>query len=48
MQGILQAVKDSTHCTQDRAKTYANNARKEIVFEDGDFIYLKVPAKLET
>ena len=48
MQDMLQAAKDSIRSAQDRAKTYANKGRREVTFEEGEFVYLKVPAKSET
>ena len=48
MQDMLQTAKDSIRSAQDRAKTYADKGRREVAFEGGDFVYLKVPAKSET
>ena len=48
MQDMLQAAKDSIRNAQDCAKTYANKGHREVAFEEGDFVYLKVPPKSET
>ena len=48
MQSMLQIARDSIHSAQDRAKTYANKGRQDITFDEGDMVYLKVPAQLET
>ncbi|MCO5608753.1 hypothetical protein L7F22_062968 [Adiantum nelumboides] len=45
---MLKAACESIRSAQDRAKTYANKARRKVTFEKGDFVFLKVPAKSET
>ena len=45
MQDMLQVAKYSA---QDCAKTYADECCREVAFEVGNFVYLKVPTKLET
>ncbi|MCO5589086.1 hypothetical protein L7F22_043052 [Adiantum nelumboides] len=48
MNNMLKASRESIRSAQDRAKTYANKVRIKVTFEKGDFVFLKVPAKLET
>ncbi|MCO5578595.1 hypothetical protein L7F22_032439 [Adiantum nelumboides] len=48
MNDMLKAARKNIRSTQDRAKTYANQARKKVTFEKGDFVFLKVPTKSET
>jgi hypothetical protein len=35
-------VRENLHITQSRQKSYANHRRRELSFEVGDFVYLKV------
>jgi hypothetical protein len=35
-------VRENLHIAQSRQKSYANHRRRELSFEVGDFIYLKV------
>ncbi|MCO5573213.1 hypothetical protein L7F22_026982 [Adiantum nelumboides] len=48
MNDMLKAVYESICSAQDRTQTYANKAHKKVTFEKGDFVFLKVPAKLKT
>jgi hypothetical protein len=38
----VQIVRENLKTTQSRQKSYADNRRRELTFEVGDFIYLKV------
>jgi hypothetical protein len=38
----VQMVKENLHVTQSRQKSYADHRRRELSFEVGDFVYLKV------
>jgi hypothetical protein len=38
----VQIVRENLKTTQSRQKSYADNRRKELIFEVGDFVYLKV------
>ncbi|MCO5612810.1 hypothetical protein L7F22_067081 [Adiantum nelumboides] len=48
MNNMLKAARESIRSAQDRVQTYANKARRKVTFEEGDFVFLKVPAKSET
>ncbi|MCO5563781.1 hypothetical protein L7F22_017429 [Adiantum nelumboides] len=48
MNDMLKAARESIRSAQDRAQTYANKACKKVTFEEGDFVFLKVPAKSKT
>ncbi|MCO5584711.1 hypothetical protein L7F22_038643 [Adiantum nelumboides] len=48
MNDMLKAARESIQGTQERAKTYANKARSKVIFEKGDFMFLKVSAKSKT
>jgi hypothetical protein len=38
----VQIIRENLKTTQSRQKSYADNRRRELIFEGGDFIYLKV------
>jgi hypothetical protein len=38
----VQMVRENLRITQSRQKSYANHRRRELSFEVGDFVYLKV------
>jgi hypothetical protein len=38
----VQIVRENLKTTQSRQKSYANNRRRELIFEVGDYVYLKV------
>jgi hypothetical protein len=38
----VQIVRENMKTTQSRQKIYADNRRRELIFEVGDFVYLKV------
>jgi hypothetical protein len=38
----VQIIRENLKTTQSRQKRYADNRRRELIFEGGDFIYLKV------
>jgi hypothetical protein len=38
----VQSIKENLRTTQSRQKSYADNRRRELIFEVGDFVYLKV------
>jgi hypothetical protein len=38
----VQMVRENLKLAQSRQKSYADNRRKELRFQDGDFVYLKV------
>jgi hypothetical protein len=38
----VQIVRENLKTAQSRQKSYANNRRRELIFEIGDFVYLKV------
>jgi hypothetical protein len=38
----VRMVKENLHVAQSRQKSYADHRRRELSFEVGDFIYLKV------
>jgi hypothetical protein len=38
----VRMVKENLHVTQSRQKSYADHRRRELSFEVGDFVYLKV------
>jgi hypothetical protein len=38
----VRMVKENLHAAQSRQKSYADHRRRELSFEVGDFIYLKV------
>lgn len=48
MNDMLKAARESICSAQDRAKTYDDKGRKKVTFEEGDFVFLKVPTKSET
>ncbi|MCO5555035.1 hypothetical protein L7F22_008575 [Adiantum nelumboides] len=48
MNAMLKATRESICSAQDCAKTYANKDYGKVTFEKGDFVFLKVPVKLET
>ncbi|MCO5547581.1 hypothetical protein L7F22_001032 [Adiantum nelumboides] len=48
MNDMIKAACESICSAQDRAQTYANKARRKVIFEKGDFVFLKDPAKSET
>ncbi|MCO5609005.1 hypothetical protein L7F22_063225 [Adiantum nelumboides] len=48
MNDMLKAANENIRSTHDRAKPYANKAHKKVTFEKGDFVFLKVLAKLKT
>jgi hypothetical protein len=39
----VQIVRENLKTAQSRQKSYADSTRRELIFEVGDFIYLKVP-----
>jgi hypothetical protein len=39
----VRMVRENLRVTQSRQKSYASHRRRELIFEVGDFIYLKVP-----
>jgi hypothetical protein len=38
----VQIIRENLKTTQSRQKSYADNRRRELMFEVGDFVYLKV------
>lgn len=48
MNDMIKAARKSICSAQDRAKTYADKGRRKVTFAEGDFVFLKVPAKSET
>jgi hypothetical protein len=38
----VQIVRENLKTAQSRQKSYADNRRRELIFEVGDFVYLKV------
>jgi hypothetical protein len=38
----VQIIRENLKTTQSRQKSYADNRRRELIFEVGDFVYLKV------
>ncbi|MCO5584795.1 hypothetical protein L7F22_038727 [Adiantum nelumboides] len=48
MNDMLKAAHERICSARDCAQTYANKACRKVTFEKGDFMFLKVPAKLET
>ena len=48
MQSMLQIARNSIRSAQDRARVYADKGRRKITFDEGDMVFLKVPAKSET
>ena len=48
MQSMLQVARDSIRSAQDRAKTYADKGRRDITFDEGDMVSLKIPVQSET
>jgi hypothetical protein len=38
----VHIVRDNLKTTQSRQKSYADNRRRELIFEVGDYVYLKV------
>jgi hypothetical protein len=38
----VQIIRENLKTTQSRQKSYADNRRRELIFEVGDFLYLKV------
>src|SRR5688500_15139094 len=38
----IQIIRENLETTQPRQKSYANNRRRELIFEVGDIVYLKV------
>jgi RNA recognition motif-containing protein len=38
----VQVVRENLHLAQSRQKSYANHRRRNLSFEVGDFVYLKV------
>jgi hypothetical protein len=38
----VQIVRENLKIAQSRQKSYADNRRRELIFEKGDFVYLKV------
>jgi hypothetical protein len=39
----VQTIRENLKTTQSRQKSYADNKRRELTFEVGDYMYLKVP-----
>ena len=44
MQSMLQTARDSIRSAQDRARNYADKSCRDITFDEGDMVYLKVLA----
>ena len=38
----VQIVRENLKVAQSRQKSYADTRRRELIFEEGDFVYLKV------
>ena len=38
----VQTVRDNLRVAQSRRKSYADTRRRELVFKEGDYVYLKV------
>ena len=45
---MLLAAHKSICSAQDRAKLYVDKGRRKVTFEEGDFVFLKVPPQSET
>ena len=45
---MLQIARDNIRSAQDRAKVYADKGRRKVTFDEGDMVFLKVPAQSET
>ncbi|KAH7421491.1 hypothetical protein KP509_13G060300 [Ceratopteris richardii] len=48
MNDMLRLAKDSIRKAQDRARAYADPQRRDINFEVGEQVYLRVPSRCET
>ena len=38
----VRMIRENLRVAQTRQKSYADNRRRELVFEEGDYVYLKV------
>ena len=42
LQSMLQTTQDNIRSAQDRARSYADKSQRDITFDEGDLVYLKV------
>ena len=47
MQSMLQIARNSIRSAWDQARAYAHKGQPEVTFNEGDIVFLKVPAHFE-